>query len=104
MKPVQARRIVRAARSGVGLLCLGILLLVQSMAAVPALHQWLHRDADEATHQCAVTLFLSGQVHCSTTEVDVVKRLPVPILHETASCAEFVSTDVRLLPSRGPPA
>jgi hypothetical protein len=95
---------LRAAKNGGGIFCLGVVLLLQTMAAVPALHEWVHHDSRDAAHECAVTLFLNGQVHCSSTDVDVVKRLPVPVSHEPACRIDFVSTDVCLLPSRGPPA
>ena len=36
-------------------------LLVVAMALSPALHHWLHRDADESDHQCAVTAMIDGQ-------------------------------------------
>ena len=32
------------------------------MAVSPPLHRWLHHDADEPDHQCAVTAFNSGQI------------------------------------------
>src|SRR6516165_6140489 len=41
---------------------IGSYLLVLAMSASPALHQWLHNDADEADHQCAVVTTLSGQI------------------------------------------
>ncbi len=37
-------------------------LLVLAMAASPALHQWLHDDADEAEHQCAAVSASLGQI------------------------------------------
>ena len=36
-------------------------LLVISMAMAPALHTWLHGDASEPDHQCAVTAMIDGQ-------------------------------------------
>jgi len=104
MTPSLAKRSVRAAKSGAGLFCLGVVLLLQTLASVPVLHEWVHHDARDASHECAVTLFLNGQVHCSSTDIVVVKHLAVPVFHEPARRVDFVSTDVRLLPSRGPPA
>src|SRR5271166_1428409 len=43
------------------LLC-GVVLFLAALAASPSLHEWLHHDADEPGHECAVTLFLHGQV------------------------------------------
>ncbi len=95
---------MRAAKSGASLLCLGVVLFVQTMVAVPAFHAWIHHDARESGHECAVTLILSGQVHSSTTEVAAARPQPVPVSHAPARGVDFVSTDVCLLPGRGPPA
>jgi hypothetical protein len=37
-------------------------LAILAMAVCPPLHKWLHHDADEQDHQCAVTAFSSGQI------------------------------------------
>jgi len=95
---------MRAAKNGAGFFCLSVFLLVQLMAAVPAFHTWAHQDARDPGHECAVTLFLHGQVHSPATEVEVTKNLPVLISPAPARRVAFVSADVRLLPSRGPPA
>ena len=102
--PPSARRIMSAVKSGVGVFYLGVFVLVQIMAAVPALHAWVHHDAGDPNHECAVTLFQNGQVHVPNTNVEPVKCPPDLISHAPASCPDFVSADVRLLPSRGPPA
>jgi hypothetical protein len=36
-------------------------LAILAMAVSPSLHKWLHHDADEQDHQCAVTTYSSGQ-------------------------------------------
>jgi hypothetical protein len=95
---------MRAAKSGAGFFCLSLFLLVQVMAAVPAFHAWAHQDARDPGHECAVTLFLHGQVHSPTTEVEVTKHLLVLVSPAPARCVDFIAADVRLLPSRGPPA
>jgi hypothetical protein len=94
---------MRAAKSGAGFFCLSAFLLVQFMAAVPAFHAWAHQDARDPGHECAVTLFLHGQIHSPVTEVEVTRHLPVLVFHAPARGVDFVSADVRLLPSRGPP-
>ena len=53
----------------------GLILLLDAMAACPALHEMIHKDADHADHQCAVTMFAHGKVDSTTCEVPVV--LPV---------------------------
>jgi hypothetical protein len=95
---------MRAVKSGAGLFCLGAFLLLQFMAAVPAFHSWFHHDAADPDHQCAVTLFLHGQMHSATTGVEAAAFSPVLISLAPARGVDFVSADVRLLPSRGPPA
>ena len=95
---------MHAAKSGVGSFCLGVFLLVQTMAAVPALHAWAHRDAAAPGHECAVTLFLNGQAHSPTTDVAVAPCPPHLVSHAPARGVDVVSADVRLLPNRGPPA
>lgn len=37
-----------------------LVLLLAVLAASPQLHAWLHGDAGEADHECAVTLFQHG--------------------------------------------
>jgi hypothetical protein len=102
--PASARKIMPALKSGAGVFCLGVFLLVQVMAAVPSFHAWLHNDARDPNHECAVTLMLHGQVHSATAGVEAIKCPPVLICHVPALCVDFVSSDVRLLPGRGPPA
>jgi len=50
----------------------GMILLLDAMAACPALHELIHKDADEADHHCAVTVFAQGKVDSVTCEVPAV--------------------------------
>jgi hypothetical protein len=102
--PVSARKIMRAVKCGAGVFCLGVFLLVQTMAAVPAFHSWFHHDAADPNHECAVTLLLNGQLHSPDIDVQAGPCPPLLVSHAPARCVDFVATDVRLLPSRGPPA
>jgi hypothetical protein len=102
--PPSARKVMRAAKCGAGAFSLGLFLLVQTLAAVPSFHAWVHPDAADPNHECAVTLFLHGQVHGSTTELEASPCPPVFVSLAPSCGVDFVSTDVRLLPSRGPPA
>jgi hypothetical protein len=95
---------MRAAKGGVSSFCLGVFLLVQILAAVPALHSWVHQDASAPGHECAVTFLLHGQVHTPNADVAVAPCQPLLLSHEPLTGVEIVSADVRLLPSRGPPA
>ena len=104
MTPALAKKIMRAAKNGAGFFCLGVFLLVHVMAAVPAFHAWAHQNARDPGHECAVTLFLNGQVHSPPTDVAAAPCPPLLFFHAPARGVDFVSADVRLLPSRGPPA
>jgi hypothetical protein len=95
---------MRAVKSGAAAFSLGVFLLVQTMAVVPAFHAWVHHDAGEPNHECAATLFLNGQVYSPTTVVEAPPCPPVLVSCAPACGVDFVSADVRLLPSRGPPA
>jgi hypothetical protein len=88
---------------GLAVFCLALFLAVYAMAAIPALHVLAHDGARDATHECAVTLFAHGQVHCASTMVEWTNPAALIIFTEAAPRDIFVSADVRLLPSRGPP-
>lgn len=92
------------ARRGHAALGLGVFLLLQAMVALPGLHQLIHSDASISGHECAVTLFAHGQVNASDTAVPVIQSAPPAVFTQSWREAGFVSTDVRLLPSRGPPS
>ena len=104
MTPALAKRVLRAAKCGGVLFCLALVVAVYAMAAVPAWHQRVHHDANDPSHQCAVTLFLGGQVHCPGAHVQVIRPLPVLVSPAPARCADSLSADVPLLPGRGPPS
>jgi hypothetical protein len=103
MTPAPAKWFMRAAKHGAAVSCLSVFLLIQIMAAVPAFHAWAHPDASDPGHECVVTLFLHGQVHSPSTEVEVSKPVTVLVSVAPARHVDFVSADVCLLPSRGPP-
>ena len=48
-----------------------LVLVLNAMAACPALHELIHKDADSDEHHCAVTLFAHGQVDSVTADVSV---------------------------------
>jgi hypothetical protein len=48
------------------------------LAVCPSVHELIHHDADDEHHDCAVTLFLAGQVEQDFTD-PVVLTEPVPI-------------------------
>jgi hypothetical protein len=85
------------------LLCAFVLFLA-ALAASPSLHEWLHHDANEPDHECAVTQFLHG--HVDTTTIAPVVAVAFALFGGIALLAEtFVlsSADYRFSPSRAPP-
>ncbi len=90
-------------KAGAVLLCAFVLFLA-ALAASPSLHEWLHHDANEPDHECAVTLFLHGQVNATT--IVPVMAVAFALFGGIALLAEtFVvpSTEYRFCPSRAPP-
>jgi hypothetical protein len=82
---------------------MGIVLLLNAMAASPALHERFHSDAGHAQHQCAVTLFAHGQMDSGSVDVPVVAPLSFV---ETTATVEFsvFSPVIENLPAgRAPP-
>ena len=82
----------------------GLILLLNAMAACPALHELIHKDADEADHHCAVTMFMHGQVESTTCDIPVVTPT---ISIEATSQIKFsvLSTVIENLPhGRAPPS
>jgi hypothetical protein len=85
------------------LLCAMVLFLA-ALAASPSLHEWLHHDANEPDHECAVTLFVHGQV--SATTIVPVMAVMAALFGGIALLAktfELASADYRFSPSRAPP-
>jgi len=77
--------------------------MLQAMAAVPALHTLVHPDASKPGHECAVTLFCHGQVLASSEPRPLLCPKERLIFSQALPKVVFVSADVQLLPSRGPP-
>jgi hypothetical protein len=53
-------RDVKGWQTAVVYLLIAHLLIVAVLAASPHLHQLFHHDADHGTHECVVTLMISG--------------------------------------------
>jgi hypothetical protein len=94
---------MKKAGRGLAGFCLVLFLAVYAMVAIPALHVLAHDGARDAGHECAVTLFAHGQVHCASTIVELRRPAPLLLAAELPPRAIFISADVRLLPSRAPP-
>jgi len=85
-------------------LLVALVLLLDAMVACPALHELLHADADQAGHECAVTMFIHGQVDSAVVVVAAV--LPAaPVEYSPVPAIAFFPTRTDALPpGRGPPA
>jgi len=96
-------RFLRRTQATVAVLLVALVLLLDAMAACPALHELVHHDADEPGHECAVTLVAHGQMDLTTIAVPSV----TPIFWtEVSPVIEFSAAGQRfekLQDSRGPP-
>jgi hypothetical protein len=94
----------RLSKSLIATLLIGLVLSMAALASSEALHKLIHHDADEAGHECAVTLFAHGHVETAAYDVPVVQ--PTTFV-ETRPHLEFFaySTAIESLPpGRAPPA
>jgi len=85
-------------------LLVAFVLLLNALAASPTLHELIHKDADQASHSCVVTLFAHGQVDSVSGDVPVA--VPLTLVETTPSSIFSVpSTAIQNLPpGRAPPA
>ena len=94
----------RSGKALIALLLAGMVLLLNAMAACPALHELIHKDADKPGHECAVTMFAHGKVESASVEIPVI--VPTASI-ESAPQIEFIvfSAPIENLPQgRAPPA
>ncbi len=80
------------------------MLFASLLSANPSLHEQIHDNASQSSHQCAVTLLEQQQLLSGEPQVFAFR----PDFAETEVLAPatiaFVSqNDLRLLPTRGPP-
>jgi len=84
---------------------IGMILLIDLMAASPALHELIHFDAGKPDHHCTVTLFAHGQVDSAVCEI-VVPTISIRLI-DTCPPVTFVVVDpvvILLPPGRAPPS
>lgn len=82
----------------------GVVLLLDAMAACPALHEAIHHDAGKPDHECAVTMFAHGKV--DSVVCDVILLPPTASIEITRrhSITVFYSAIGNLPLGRAPPA
>jgi len=95
---------LRKKRQAFGALLLGCFLALQALVTLPELHAWVHPDASDPDHECAVTLFAHGQVEAAVAVTPLFIAPSIVVSGPALPKIIFVSTDIRLLPGRGPPA
>jgi hypothetical protein len=91
-------------KSFIASLLMGLILFTAALASSEALHKLVHHDADEADHQCAVTLFAHGHVDSAACDVPVV--VPTTFVETTpiVPTCFFSPAIENLPPGRAPPA
>jgi hypothetical protein len=82
-----------------------LFLALQAFSASRSLHQVIHKDAGSPGHQCALTLFAQGQVNAPVAGLQLAAVATALLFCvPSAHAVFFSSTDLRLSPSRAPPA
>ena len=85
-------------------LLVGLVLLLNAMAVAPALHELIHKDADEPGHECAVTLFAHGHIESPVCDVPVVLSAAFVTTTPLLIFPIFSSVIENLPPGRAPPS
>ncbi len=91
-------------KSALAALLVGIVLLLDAMAACPALHEMIHHDADEADHHCAVTTLAHGKIESATCEIIIPEPTVVIEKAQHFTFSVFRPAIENLPQGRAPPA
>jgi hypothetical protein len=100
----QTHKLMRRGRISFGILSVLLVLLLDLLAAAPALHERFHADAPQTAHQCAVTLFAHGQVDVAAVDVAVAVVAGSVQLSPRLEFSVFSPAIGNLPPGRAPPA
>lgn len=98
------RQLVQFGKPALAALLVGIILLIDAMAACPALHEWLHKGADSPDHHCAVTLLAHGKVSAAHCEIVIPPPTEVVQTVRYFSISVFSPAIENLPHGRAPPA
>jgi hypothetical protein len=94
-KPVTREISNRSAGATVVALFLAAMLQWAAVLAVcPSVHELIHHDADDEHHDCAVTLFLAGQVELPAIDPIIITKqaavlVPLDQSYDTRSSGSF---------------
>ena len=84
LKPYSAVGEKNQASMGASMVALFLAAMLQwaaLLAVCPTLHELIHHDADDEHHDCAVTLFLAGQIEQAFNEpIAIGQSTPVGLL------------------------
>ncbi len=94
----------RPGQALIAALLVAFVLLLDAMVASPGLHELLHPDADQAGHECAVTMFIHGHVDASVVQVAVILPATPVEFSPLITASRFHTRTDQLPPGRGPPA
>ena len=78
-------------------------LLLNAMAASPALHELVRQNAQAPGHECAVTLFAHGQVDSAGSEVTIGAPQTLVLVSAPVLISHFSPFISQLPAGRGPP-
>ena len=80
-------------------------LVLAALSANPSWHEYLHHDAQEQGHECAITLFAHGQLMSASTVPPVLLAIALLVWLTSIPQQSFLPAfHRRLPPSCGPPA
>lgn len=86
-----------------GLLILTVLFSLL-LSASPSLHEHVHHDATQASHECAITVFQKQQLLASNPNILIVEQhLEVSQRMIATDCTAVSDFDYRFSASRAPP-
>ena len=98
------RHFVQFGRPALAALLAGIVLLLDAMAACPALHEKIHHDAGKEDHDCAVTMFAQGKASSVTCEIIIPPPTVSVELDKPFFISVFTPAIENLPQGRAPPA
>ena len=82
-----------------------LVLTLSVLSASPQLHRWLHPDAGQPDHECAVTLFHHGVTGAAVEVAVAVVSLLLVLRRRTAPAGpDLIAPRFRWFPGRAPPA
>jgi len=86
-----------------GSLLVVLVLLLNTLAASPKLHELFHPDAGQAKHQCADTLFAHGQLDSAVIGLTPAAAVASPPITPRLEKFVFASAIESLPAGRAPP-